>query len=88
MSVPLPLMKPSFRNLFMKTLTRERVVPTISASVSCEIFGSTLSTGVVYREDERVDGRQRCRQRISEVRRERRDSALTRQVIAKDWRFP
>ena len=29
------------RNLFMKKFTRERVVPTISASVSCEIFGST-----------------------------------------------
>ena len=40
-SVPLYLMNPSFRNLFMKTLTRDRVVPTISASVSCEIFGST-----------------------------------------------
>ena len=40
-SLPLPLMNPSFRNLFMKKLTRDRVVPTISASVSCEIFGST-----------------------------------------------
>ena len=26
-------MKPKFRNLFMKKLTRERVVPTISASL-------------------------------------------------------
>jgi len=34
------LMKPSFLNLFMKKLTRERVVPIISASVSCETLGS------------------------------------------------
>jgi hypothetical protein len=39
-SPPLYLMKPSFLNLFMKKLTRERVVPTISASVSCDTFGS------------------------------------------------
>ena len=32
-SPPLYLMKPSFLNLFMKKFTRERVVPTISASV-------------------------------------------------------
>ena len=32
-------MNPRSLNLFMKKLTRERVVPTISASVSCEIFG-------------------------------------------------
>jgi hypothetical protein len=38
--VPLYLMKPSLRNLFMNTFTRDRVVPTISASVSWEIFGS------------------------------------------------
>ena len=31
---PLYLMNPSFRNLFMNKLTRERVVPIISASVS------------------------------------------------------
>lgn len=31
---PLYSIKPNFLNLFMKTLTRERVVPTISASVS------------------------------------------------------
>jgi hypothetical protein len=30
-----------FLNLFRKKFTRERVVPTISASVSCEIFGTT-----------------------------------------------
>ena len=35
-------MKPSFLNLFMKKFTRERVVPTISDSVSCEIFGDHL----------------------------------------------
>ena len=35
---PLYLMKPSFRNLFMKKLTRDRVVPIISASVSWLIF--------------------------------------------------
>ena len=35
-------MNPSRLNLFMKKFTRERVVPTISASVSCEIFGTTL----------------------------------------------
>ena len=33
-------MKPSFLNLFRKKFTRERVVPIISASVSCEIFGT------------------------------------------------
>jgi hypothetical protein len=33
---PLYSMNPSFRNLFMKKFTRERVVPTISASVSCD----------------------------------------------------
>ena len=32
-------MKPIVLNLFMKTFMRERVVPTISASVSCGIFG-------------------------------------------------
>jgi len=40
---PLYSMNPSFRNLFMKKFTRERVVPTMLASVSCETFGSTLS---------------------------------------------
>src|ERR1035441_7026297 len=39
-SPPLYLMKPSFLNLFMKKLTRERVVPTISASISCDTLGS------------------------------------------------
>jgi hypothetical protein len=34
---PLYLMNPSFRNLFIKELNQLRVVPTISASVSCEI---------------------------------------------------
>ncbi len=33
-------MKPSFLNLFMKKLTRDRVVPTISASISCDTLGS------------------------------------------------
>ena len=33
-------MKPSLRNRFMKKLTLERVVPTISASVSWLIFGN------------------------------------------------
>ena len=42
------------------------------------------STGIVHREHERVDMRQLCRQRIGEVRRECGDSALPRQVIAKD----
>ena len=37
---PLYLMKPSLLNLFMKKLTRERVVPIISASVSCDTLGS------------------------------------------------
>jgi hypothetical protein len=38
--LPLYSMNPSFRNLFMKKFTRERVVPTISASVSCDTLGS------------------------------------------------
>ena len=33
-------MKPSFRNLFRKKFTRDRVVPIISASASCETGGS------------------------------------------------
>ena len=35
---PLYSMKPSFLNLFMKKLTRDRVVPIISASVTWLIF--------------------------------------------------
>jgi hypothetical protein len=38
---PLYLMKPNFLNLFMKQLTRERVVPIISASISCDTLGIT-----------------------------------------------
>jgi hypothetical protein len=34
-------MKPSFLNRFMKKLTRERVVPIISARVSWLIFATT-----------------------------------------------
>jgi hypothetical protein len=41
--LPLYLMKPSFLNLFMKKLTRDRVVPIISASVSWLIFAITGS---------------------------------------------
>jgi hypothetical protein len=33
-------MNPNLRNLFMKKLTRLRVVPTISANVPCEIWGT------------------------------------------------
>ena len=39
---PLYRMKPSFRNLFMKKLTRGRVVPIISASISCDTFTTTF----------------------------------------------
>src|SRR5258706_12631904 len=39
--LPLYSMKPSFLNLFMKKLTRERVVPTMLARVSCETLGKT-----------------------------------------------
>ena len=38
---PLYSMKPSFLNLFMKKFTRDRVVPIISASISCESLGRT-----------------------------------------------
>ena len=41
-SPPLYSMKPSFRNLFMKKFTRDRVVPTISASISCDSFRQDL----------------------------------------------
>jgi hypothetical protein len=34
--------KPSFLNLFMKKLTRDRVVPIISASISCDTLGSNF----------------------------------------------
>src|SRR3954454_2123529 len=40
---PLYLIKPNFRNLFIKKLTRERVVPIISASVSWLTFGMIAS---------------------------------------------
>ncbi len=40
---PLYSMNPSFLNLFMKKFTRDRVVPTMLARVSCDTFGSTLS---------------------------------------------
>jgi hypothetical protein len=40
-SPPLYLMNPNFLNLFMKKLTRGRVVPIISASVSCDTSWST-----------------------------------------------
>src|SRR6266851_3107353 len=33
-------MKPSFLNLFMRKLTRVRVVPIISASISCDTLGT------------------------------------------------
>jgi hypothetical protein len=36
---PLYSMRPSLRKRFMKKLTRDRVVPTISARVSCVIRG-------------------------------------------------
>jgi hypothetical protein len=36
-------MNPNFLNRFMKKLTRERVVPTISASLSWLILGTTVS---------------------------------------------
>ncbi len=36
---PLYSMNPSLRNLFMKKLTRDRVVPTISARISCCTLG-------------------------------------------------
>jgi hypothetical protein len=36
-------MKPRFLNLFMKKLTRERVVPIISARVSCDILATIVS---------------------------------------------
>jgi hypothetical protein len=39
---PLYWMKPRFLNLFMKKLTRGRVVPIISASIPCDTLGSTL----------------------------------------------
>jgi hypothetical protein len=37
-------MKPNRRNLFRNELTRDRVVPTISASVSC-VIGAMTGTG-------------------------------------------
>jgi hypothetical protein len=40
---PLYSIKPSLRKRFIKKLTRERVVPIISAKVSCEILGMYCS---------------------------------------------
>src|SRR5690349_5553238 len=48
-------MKPSLRNLFLKKLTRERVVPTISASVSSVIFFS-IGSGLRPRRNWRAAG--------------------------------
>src|ERR1041385_5893660 len=42
--LPLYSMKPNFLNLFMKKFTRERVVPTMLARVSCETLGK-MRTG-------------------------------------------
>src|SRR5271170_690455 len=39
---PLYVMKPSFLNLFMNKLTRDRVVPMISASISCDTLWSAF----------------------------------------------
>jgi hypothetical protein len=39
---PLYWIKPSFLNLFIKKLTRDRVVPIISANISCDTLGSTF----------------------------------------------
>ena len=44
-NVPLYSMKPNFRNLFMKKLTRDRVVPIISASISWLNF-PTIGSGL------------------------------------------
>jgi hypothetical protein len=41
--LPLYSMKPSLLNLFRKKFTRERVVPIMPASVSCDTFGSPPS---------------------------------------------
>jgi len=48
LSTPLYSISPSLRNLFMKKFTRERVVPTISASVSCDNFGRTRTNHKVH----------------------------------------
>ena len=39
-------MKPSFRNLFMKKLIRDRVVPTFAANTSWLIGGMTVSAKI------------------------------------------
>ncbi len=36
-------MKPSFRNLFMKKLTRDLASPIIVASISCDILGAFVA---------------------------------------------
>ena len=41
--VPVVIQEHSFMNLFRKKLTRDRVVPIISASMSCLIFAMTVS---------------------------------------------
>ena len=51
-------MNPSFRNLFKKKLTRDRVVPIISASVSCETAGRQalrlVSASVMRQQEKRA----------------------------------
>ena len=54
---PLYLMKPNLRNLFMKKFTRERVVPTISARVSCDILARTFWVSGKHVRDETVGKR-------------------------------
>ena len=58
---PLYSINPSLRKRFMKKLTRERVVPIISASVSCEILGisvSCASAGLAKLRHQQQDARQ------------------------------
>jgi hypothetical protein len=42
---PLYSMKPSFLNLFMNILTRDRVVPIISANISCDTLVAPFEDG-------------------------------------------
>ena len=66
-SVPLYSMKPNLRNLFMKKLTRDRVVPIISASISWLYF-PTIRSGLPSLPK---FARRRRRRAFSECRRSR-----------------
>ena len=75
-------MKPNFRNLFMKKLTRDRVVPIISASVSWLTFAITGS-GLTFLAKIRQQKKRPCQALLARIEQLIDQSASTRMVRAK-----